>query len=118
MYCTSYDCLMIEFLSSLNGDWYGNYGRHEVAIYFRMFNVDHQMSLRMFNELLRFSVVDGAFRDVPSLWQPDPVWLSITCSKRKTYMDRFRRPRAFNPHQAKATDICNINLCYDITFNI
>ena len=73
MKCTSYDCLMVEFLSSLSVDWDGNYGGHEVAIYFRMFNIDHQMSLRMFNELLRFPVVDGAYRDVPSLWRPDPV---------------------------------------------
>ena len=67
MQCTSYDRLMIEFLSSLNIDWDGNYGGHEVAIYFRMFNIDPRMSLRMFNEQLIFLVVDGAFRDVPSL---------------------------------------------------
>ena len=67
MQCPSYDRLMIEFLSSLDVDWDGSYGGHEVAIYFRMFNIDHRISLRMFNELLRFPVVNGAFRDVPSL---------------------------------------------------
>lgn len=112
MQCTSYDRLKIKFLSSLQIDWDGSYGGHEVAIYFCMFNINHRMNLRMFNELLRFPVVDRAFRDVPSLWQPNPVWLSITCSKRKEYTDRWRRPRIFYPRQAKATDICNVNLRY------
>ena len=88
MQCTSYDRLMIEFLSSLHVDWDGTFDGHEVAIYFRMFNVDHRMHLRMFNELLRLLVVDGTFRDVPSLWRSDPAWLSITCSKRKQFTDQ------------------------------
>ena len=37
MQCTSYDRLMIEFLSSLHVDWDGTFDGHEVAIYFRMF---------------------------------------------------------------------------------
>ena len=108
----SYDRLMVEFLSSLNVDWDGNYGDHEVAIYFRMFNIDHRMSLRMFNELLRFPVVDGAYKDAPSLWRPNPIWLSITFSKWKESTDRWGRHRVFAPRQAKATDICNVNLRY------
>ena len=103
---------MVEFLSSLAANWDGSYNGQEVAIYFRMFNINHQMSLRMFNDLLRLSVVDGTYRDVPSLWRPDPVWLSITCSKRKEYTDRLGRPRVFDPQQTKATDIGNINLRY------
>ena len=67
MQCTSYDHLMIEFLSSLNVNWDGHFRGQEVKITFRMFNVDHQMSLRMFNELLKLSVADGAYRDVPSM---------------------------------------------------
>ena len=59
---------MIEFLSSLNFDWDGTFRGNEIVISFHMFNMDHQMNLRMFNELLKFSVVDGAYRDVPSLW--------------------------------------------------
>jgi len=97
MQCTSYDRLLVEYLSSLNVDWNSSYGGHEVAIYCRMFNIDHQMSLRMFNEFLRFLLVDGVFRDVPSLWRPDPVLLSITCSKQKEYNDRWGRPRIFDP---------------------
>ena len=37
MECTSYDRLLIEFLSSLNVDWDGSYGGHEAVIYFRIF---------------------------------------------------------------------------------
>jgi len=70
---TSYDRVMVEFLSSLAVDLDGRYNDQEVVIYFRMFNIDHRMSLRMFNDLLRLPVVDGAYRDVPSLWRPDPV---------------------------------------------
>ena len=65
MQYTSYDRLMIEFLSSLTIDWDGHYNGQEVVIYFRMFNIDHRMSLRMFNDLLRLPVVDGAYSDVP-----------------------------------------------------
>ena len=60
-----------------------------VDITFRMFNIDHRMSLRMFNELLKLPVVEGAYRDVPPLW---PIWMSITYPKQKSYMDRFGRP--------------------------
>ena len=112
MQYASYDRLMVEFLSALSIDWDGHYNGQEVAISFRMFNVDHRMSLRMFNDLLRLPVADGAYRDVPSLWHPDPVWLSITCSKRKDYHDRWGRLRVYDPRQAKATDICNLNLWY------
>lgn len=112
MQYASYDRLMIEFLSSLTVDWDGSYNGQEVAIYFRMFSIDHRLSLRMFNDYLRLPVADGAYRDVPSLWRPDPVWLSITCSKRKAYQDRWGRPRVYDPRQAKATDICNVNLRY------
>ena len=88
MQYASYDRLMVEFLSALSIDWDGRYNGQEVAISFRMFNVDHRMSLRMFNDILRLPVADGAYRDVSSLWRPNPVWLSITCSKRKDYHDR------------------------------
>jgi len=67
MQCTSYDRLMIEFLSSLNVNWDGRFRGHEVEISFHMFNVDHRMNLRIFNDLLKFLVVDGAYRDVPFL---------------------------------------------------
>jgi len=40
MQCTSYDRLMLEFLSSLNANWDGTFRGHEVEISFRMFNVD------------------------------------------------------------------------------
>ena len=39
MQYTSYDRLLVEFLSSLNVDWDGNYGGHEVAIL--LSNVQH-----------------------------------------------------------------------------
>jgi len=97
MQCTSYDRLMIEFLSSSNVNWNGAFRGPEVEISFCMFNVDHRMNLRMFNEFLKFSVVDGAYRDVPSLWRPDPIWNSVTWSKRKAYVDQFGRPRVFDP---------------------
>lgn len=108
----SYDRLMVEFLSSVIVNWDHTYNGQEVEIYFRMFNFDHRMSLRMFNDLLRFPVTDGAYRDVPSLFRTDPVWLNITCSNRKQYRDRWGRPRVFDPRQAKATDLCNVNLRY------
>ena len=73
MQYTSYDRFMIEFLSSLIVDWDGTYNGQEVVIGFRMFNIDHRISLRMFNDLLRLPVADGAYRDVPSLLRPDPV---------------------------------------------
>jgi len=45
MQYTSYDRLMFEFLSSFVVNWDGRYNGQEVAIYFRMFNIDHRMSL-------------------------------------------------------------------------
>ena len=87
----SYDRLMVEFLSSLSIDWDRTYNGQEVEIYFRMFNIDHRMSLRMFNDLLHFPVVDGAYRDVAPLFSPDPIWLNITCDKRKSYTDSVER---------------------------
>lgn len=54
MQCTSYDRLMIDFLNSLNVNWDENLRCQKVEITFRMFNVDHRMSLRLFNELLQF----------------------------------------------------------------
>ena len=87
MQCTSYECLMIEFLSSHNVNWGGNFRGQEVEITFCMFNVDHRMSLRMFNELLKFLMADRAYRGVPPLWRPELIWISITCSKRKEYID-------------------------------
>ena len=61
MQYTSYDRLMVEFLSSLAVDWDGTFNGLDVAIFFRLFNIDHRMSLRMFNDLLRLPVVDGAY---------------------------------------------------------
>jgi len=57
-------------------------------------------------------VHSNSFRDVPNRWHPDPAWLSITCSKQKSYIDRFERPRVYDPRQVKATDICDFNICY------
>jgi len=81
-------------------------------ISFRMFNTDHRMSLKGFNNLLHFPNHPDSFCDVPQRWKLDSVWLSITCAKRKTYSDRFRRPRVYDPRQAKATDICNPTIRY------
>ena len=54
-----------------------------------MFNIDHGMNLKMFNELLKFSVVDGAYRDVPSLWRPNPFGQALhALSGRTTLTDR------------------------------
>jgi len=72
---------MIEFLSSLNMDWDRTFRGQEVEITFRMFNINYRMSLRMFNELLKFLVAEEAYRDVSSLWRPDAIWMSIICSK-------------------------------------
>ena len=68
MQCTLYNHLMIEFLNSLNVNWDGTFGGHEVEISFCIFNVDHWMNLRIFNELLKFLVIDRVYRDMPSLW--------------------------------------------------
>ena len=81
-------------------------------ISFRMFNTDHRISLKDFNNLLYFPNYPDCFCDIPQQWKPDLVWLSITCAKRKTYSDRFERPRVYNPRQAKATGICNLTIRY------
>ena len=81
----AYNWLVVEFLSLLNVDWVSLYRCQEVLITFRMFNADHKLSLREFNNLLHLLVHSDSFRDVLSQWHPDPVWLSITCSKRKSY---------------------------------
>jgi len=75
-----------------------------------MFNTNHRMSLRSFNDLLHFLVCENSFCYVPTTWRPDPVWLSITCSKRKTYTTRFGGPCTYFSRQTKAIDICNINI--------
>ena len=72
MQCISYDRLMIEFLSSLHVDWDGTFAGHEVVISFHMFNVDHRMNLRMFNELLKLPVVDGHLEMCPPCGAPAP----------------------------------------------
>ena len=69
------------------------------------------MSLKRFNELLQFPtyhLISGC----TTRWRPDPIWLNITCSKHKTYINRLERPRIYDPRQAKATDICNLNIRY------
>ena len=38
--------------------------------------------------------------------------MSITCSKRKDYHDRWGKLRIYDPRQEKATDICNVTLRY------
>ena len=67
MQCTSYNYLMLEFLSSLNVDWDDKYRGDEVEVTFHMFNIDHRMSLRMSNALLKLPVVEGAYQDVPTM---------------------------------------------------
>ena len=69
---TSYDRFMREFLSSLNVNWDGTFRGREGEISFHMFNVDHRMNLRMFNELLKFPIVNGEYRDVPSFMATRP----------------------------------------------
>ena len=111
-HCVTFDRLTLEFLSSLRVEWNGTYRGEIVDTSFRMFNTDHRMSLRGFNNLMHFPNHPDSFCDVPQRWKPDPAWLSITCAKRKTYTDRFGRPRVYDPRQAKATDICNPSIRY------
>jgi len=111
-HCVTFDRLTLEFLSSLRVEWNGTYRGEIVDISFRMFNTDHRLSLRGFNNLMHFPNHPDSFCDVPQRWKPDPAWLSITCSKCKTYTDRFGRPRVYDPRQAKATDICNPSIHY------
>jgi len=66
MKCVSYDWLVIEFLSSLNVDWANPLRGQEVLITFYMFNLDHRLSLREFNQLLHLLMYSDFFQDVPS----------------------------------------------------
>ena len=70
------------------------------------------MSLKGFNNLLHLPNFPDSFCDVPQRGRPNPVWLSITCSKRKMRIDRFGRPRVYDPRQAKAIDIYNPTIQY------
>ena len=97
MKCKSHNQRVIELLSY----WAGSYRGQEVLISFRMFNTDHWMSLRGFNELFHLLMNTDALRDVLSLRIPGPIWLSITCFKHKTYTDRFGRPRIYDPRKTK-----------------
>ena len=81
----AFDRLTLEFLSSLRVEWNGTYRGEIVDISFRMFNSDHRMSLKGFNNLLHLSHHPDSFCDVPQRWKPDAAWLSITCAKRKAY---------------------------------
>ena len=65
MKCIPYDRLVLEVLSTLNIDWDKSYNSKEVLIAFKMFNIDHRMSVRDFNELSHFLVHSDAFQDVP-----------------------------------------------------
>jgi len=66
MSCATDDCLILEFLNSLNVDWPRSYRGQEDLISFQIFNMDHKMSLTEFNELLRLPIYLNSFRDVPS----------------------------------------------------
>jgi len=112
MKCISYDWLISTFLSSLHVDWVRKYNGEEVLISFRMFNMDHRMSLRGFSEFFHFLVYKDSFPNMLTRWRPNLIWLSATCSKQKTNADSFWRPNMYEPKLAKATDICNINICY------
>ena len=94
MNCASYDKLVVVFLSSLYVGWVGTYKGQKVLISFRMFNTNHQMSLREFNALLHLRINVDTFRDVLSWWRLDLVWLSITCSKCKTYTASLGDPES------------------------
>ena len=65
-----------------------------------------------FSGLLHLPVYPDSFRDMLSRSRSNVVWLRITCSKRKLYTDKLGWPRVYDPRQAKATDICNINIRY------
>ena len=70
------------------------------------------MSLRGYSKLLHFSIYEDSFRDVPTRWRLNPIWLNITYSKRKIYTDKFRRSRIYDSRQTKITDICDIDIRY------
>ena len=99
--CVTFDWLTWEFLSSLRVEWNGTYRGEIVDISFRMFNNDHCISLKGFNNLLHFPNHLDSFYNVPQRWKLDLIWLSITCTKRKTYSNRFRRPRIYDPRQPR-----------------
>jgi len=52
--CVTFDWLTLKFLSSLRVEWNGTYRGEIVDISFRMFNIDHCMRLKGFNNLLHF----------------------------------------------------------------
>jgi len=110
--CVTHYRLILEFLSSVRVEWSGYYRGEIVNISFRMFNIDHHMSLKGFNNLLHLPNFLGSFCDVPQCWRPDLFWLSITCAKRKTHINQFWRPQLYDPRQAKATDIWNLTVWY------
>jgi len=64
-HCVTFDLLTLEFLSSLRVEWNGTYRGEIVDISFRMFNNDHRISLRGFNNLMHFSNHPDSFCDVP-----------------------------------------------------
>ena len=64
--CMSYDRMMLKFLSSWHVDWADSYRHNEVLITFTMFNNDHKISLRDYNELLHHLIQDKAYIDVPT----------------------------------------------------
>jgi len=59
--CVLYHRLILEYFSSLVVDWVGLYQGQEGLISFRMFNIDHGMSLRGLNELFHFPTYDYSF---------------------------------------------------------
>jgi len=71
--CATFDRLTLEFLSSLRVEWNGTYRGEMVDISFRMFNTNHRMSLKGFNNLLHCPNHPDSFCDVPQRWKPDPV---------------------------------------------
>ena len=63
--CVTFDWLTLEFLSSLRVEWNGTYRGEVVDISFGMFNTDHRMSLKGFNNLLHFPNHLDSFCNVP-----------------------------------------------------
>ena len=92
----SYEQLVLEFLSTLHVDWAVPYRDQEVVISFLMFNMYHRISLRRFNALLHLPIYADGF-GVLSWWKSHHVRLNISCSKRKTYTNRFARPQVHYP---------------------
>jgi len=63
--CVTYDRLILEFLSSLRVEWNGSYRDESVDISFCMFNTDHRMSFKGFNNLLHLPNYPDSFCNVP-----------------------------------------------------